>query len=225
MSNIYNICHKNYLESRNRAHLIIVKSTKTSALCTLLSTLPLMNHILIEDIWNDELTNRVSLLEHNVSNNTNTVILWEVKSIDNFDEVEKFFQNETQFCTKNKIITIGTDNRCILKKPIDIRGLISTIFRFINYRYYIDDNVIFDYHARKLYKAEGSYEVESLTEKEAELLKYLIENHISLIDITEMNKQEILFHIWGYKQNINTATFEIHAYKLKQKLLKFTEKI
>ena len=55
-------------------------------------------------------------------------------------------------------------------------------------------------------------EVISLTDKESELLAYLIR----VGDF--VHKNELLQQIWGYKNEIETKTLETHIYKLKQKL-------
>ncbi len=52
-----------------------------------------------------------------------------------------------------------------------------------------------------------------LTEKEAAILKYLLESSSSVV-----GRRELLDEIWGYNSGVTTHTLETHIYRLRQKL-------
>ena len=52
-----------------------------------------------------------------------------------------------------------------------------------------------------------------LTQKEAEMIEYLWENKNKIV-----SKEELLKHIFGYKDGVETHTVETHIYKLRQKI-------
>lgn len=64
--------------------------------------------------------------------------------------------------------------------------------------------------ARRLHN-KHSLHIDLLTEKEADVLLYLLKNH-------EASKEELLENVWGYKSDTTTHTLETHIYNLRQKL-------
>ena len=53
----------------------------------------------------------------------------------------------------------------------------------------------------------------ALTEKETAIIKYLLKR-----EGAEVNKVELLEHVWGYNERITTHTLETHIYRLRQKI-------
>ena len=58
----------------------------------------------------------------------------------------------------------------------------------------------------------------TLTEKEVELLQYLVENKKETL-----SREALLKNIWGYGDDINTHTLETHIYRLRGKLKQLDE--
>lgn len=90
----------------------------------------------------------------------------------------------------------------------------TKIYNMINHSILIDELQM---------RAISNSEATKLTEREFQIIKLLLNNP----DHT-YSKAEILQHIWGYSDNIQTHTLESHIYNLKNKLsqlpLKISEK-
>lgn len=52
-----------------------------------------------------------------------------------------------------------------------------------------------------------------ITEKERDILLYLKQQAPATV-----SRQDLLEHVWGYGENINTHTLETHIYRLRQKI-------
>ena len=76
------------------------------------------------------------------------------------------------------------------------------------------EHLIF-YPVKKIIYNDKKETKEHLTEKETDLLEYLIKNKNS-----EILKKNLLISVWGIDKNINTHTLETHLYRLRQKLYK-----
>jgi hypothetical protein len=72
-----------------------------------------------------------------------------------------------------------------------------------------------DMLARELVHANGS--TASLTEKEANLLKYL-----SLAQPAALSRHDLLTQVWGIAGEVDTHTIETHIYRLRAKLTGLT---
>ncbi len=70
----------------------------------------------------------------------------------------------------------------------------------------------------KLYPASRSLislkgDVQKLTDKEVEILRYL---HRARGEIVP--REELLTHVWGYHESVTTHTLETHIYRIRQKI-------
>ena len=134
----------------------------------------------------------------NELNATNTLIIVDEKPI-NYDHF-------------SSIITISHKPSSDLQKPFHISALISLINKKLktlnNYLY--PEKFSFFFNRRLIINTKN--QTLRLTEKERDLLKYLLTNSNYFI-----SKKEILEKIWGYKEVLETATLETHLYHLKSK--------
>lgn len=131
-------------------------------------------------------------------------------------------------CINAKIVTVGNSERCTVLKPISIRRLVAVIASYVKDKYIIGDHTIFDYRARSLCDIDNYKVLEKLAEKEAKMLRYLVENSYLCTNIcsnTQHNeskvhtdKARILRDVWGYGDSIDTKTFESHLHRLRSKL-------
>lgn len=63
-----------------------------------------------------------------------------------------------------------------------------------------------------LWRRDGGEDSVRLTEKETHLLAFLKEKG------GQASREELLEHIWGYAQGVETHTIETHIYRLRQKI-------
>ena len=130
---------------------------------------------------------------------------------------------------KSKIIIMFDDgvDRSQLKKfsnynfvvkPFKLKQLIDIIKDFfISYETQqknitITHNLIFRPETKILLNKSNSITI-NLTEKESQLLNFILENKEKTL-----KKDEILVNVWGISEGINTHTLETHVYSLKKKL-------
>jgi len=108
---------------------------------------------------------------------------------------------------------------CLIK-PFKINTLIDHVIDIVNYKetnksnIYLMENLTF-HPVKKIIHNNKTNNKEHLTEKETNLLEYLLENKNS-----EILKENLLISLWGINKNINTHTLETHLYRLRQKLNK-----
>ena len=115
---------------------------------------------------------------------------------------------------------INENNIIYLKKPFKLNTLFNYITDIFNNEennktiVYLMKHLIF-HPVKKIIYNNIKNTKEHLTEKETNLLEYLIKNKNS-----EILKKNLLISIWGIEENINTHTVETHLYRLRQKLYK-----
>ena len=115
---------------------------------------------------------------------------------------------------------INENNIIYLKKPFKLNTLFNYITDIFNNEennktiVYLMKHLIF-HPVKKIIYNNIKNTKEHLTEKETNLLEYLIKNKNS-----EILKKNLLISIWGIEENINTHTLETHLYRLRQKLYK-----
>ncbi|MDC3234674.1 response regulator transcription factor [Candidatus Puniceispirillum sp.] len=73
--------------------------------------------------------------------------------------------------------------------------------------------------ANKMLFDIGSDSMQTLTEKEATILKFLYQAFPS-----DMSKAQILAKVWGFQNTVSTHTLETHIYRLRQKIRHLTDK-
>ena len=115
---------------------------------------------------------------------------------------------------------INENNIIYLIKPFKLNILFNYIIDIFNNeennktKIYLMEHLIF-YPVKKIIYNDIKETKEHLTEKETDLLEYLIKNKNS-----EILKKDLLISVWGIGKNINTHTLETHLYRLRQKLYK-----
>ena len=115
---------------------------------------------------------------------------------------------------------INENNIIYLIKPFKLNTLFNYIIDILNNEennktiIYLMEHLIF-YPVKKIIYNDKKETKEHLTEKETDLLEYLIKNKNS-----EILKKNLLISVWGIDKNINTHTLETHLYRLRQKLYK-----
>ena len=115
---------------------------------------------------------------------------------------------------------INENNIIYLIKPFKLNTLSNYIIDILNNEennktiIYLMEHLIF-YPVKKIIYNDKKETKEHLTEKETDLLEYLIKNKNS-----EILKKNLLISVWGIDKNINTHTLETHLYRLRQKLYK-----
>ena len=73
--------------------------------------------------------------------------------------------------------------------------------------------------ANKMLFDIGSESVQTLTEKETIILKFLYQAFPR-----DISKAQILAEVWGFKNTVSTHTLETHIYRLRQKISQLTDK-
>ena len=73
--------------------------------------------------------------------------------------------------------------------------------------------------ANKMLFDVGSDSVQTLTEKETTILKFLYQAFPS-----DISKAHILAEVWGFQNTVSTHTLETHIYRLRQKISQLTDK-
>ena len=150
--------------------------------------------------------------------------LEQVPSLKSFN-IEFFEESETisgypDICIFNEVIPQTVeDNQIIisakfkanLNKPFKLISLVELIIDKLNQKTYTINKV-------KFFPSKRTLELEEnliiLTEKEAKLVLYLVNNYPRGIP-----KGELLKEIWEYSTETETSTVEVHLSRLKQKLI------
>lgn len=73
--------------------------------------------------------------------------------------------------------------------------------------------------ANKMIFDIGSNKVQTLTEKETIILKFLYQAFPG-----DISKAHILAEVWGFQNTVSTHTLETHIYRLRQKISQITDK-
>ena len=73
--------------------------------------------------------------------------------------------------------------------------------------------------ANKMLCDIDSDSVQTLTEKETTILKFLYQAFPS-----DISKAHILAEVWGFQNTVSTHTLETHIYRLRQKISQLTDK-
>ena len=73
--------------------------------------------------------------------------------------------------------------------------------------------------ANKMLYEIGSDRMQTLTEKEATILKFLYRAFPK-----NVTKDELLAEVWGFQNGVSTHTLETHIYRLRQKISRLTKK-
>ena len=156
----------------------------------------------LEDL-EDDIENFIKVFKNN--NKHNNIIIYHQK------EIKNLFYSESAIIYIQKPFKLNT----LLKYLKDIKNnkkIDETKLLFIKDLVFMPD--------QKIILNNRTNEKEHLTEKETDLLKYLLKNQN-----TEMSKSYLLTEVWGIKENVNTHTLETHLYRLKQKLYKLEPKL
>jgi len=133
-------------------------------------------------------------------------------------------QNNDLFKVSNKIKSpilrlsdkiYNTENQLYLSKPISIISLFDRIELLLN-NIQSDNAVRFGtyydfYYDLKMVTNIITNESFYLTEKEVNIIKYLLEAK------EEVTKSELLKSIWNHSSDLDTHTVETHIYRLRQK--------
>jgi|GEM_PF-1737882 len=129
---------------------------------------------------------------------------------------EKLINSLSDLCT---IIAIGNKNIyskqiTFLKKPIVYNEIIEIIDSSRKNLMSISDNIWVNMTSRLfIYLNDQNITSNSLTEKEYDLLLYLISK-----DFAPKSKIEILNNVFGYNETVFTSTLETHLSRLRQKI-------
>lgn|GEM_PF-1948442 len=125
--------------------------------------------------------------------------------------VDKDFPSLSLYLEKSiPVIYIGCGSS--FSKPIRLRDLIEVISFYMREVYPLVDSGFFDYKKRVVYDKNVRI---SVTEKEAEILRYLIISKLR-------NKNDLLRNVWGYHPDSLTTTVESHMWRLRRKLTKIS---
>ena len=138
--------------------------------------------------------------------------------------------------TKNIIIIFNNsddryNNKNFIKykfviKPFTFKNLFSIISSFYSDIDEVDEQKIFLMRHlsfkknKKIIINEKTNEFVHLTEKEANLMKYLFDNKNQVL-----SKKQLLNNVWDFNEKINTHTLETHIYRLKKKIEKIENEI
>ncbi len=123
-------------------------------------------------------------------------------------------KSEKSFCHQDELFDF------VFKKPFKIQDLIATINNCIascvsNIRVF-KKNYLTDYRRKIIYNKTNN-KIINLTDKEADLLFYIL-NHKCYNQAIVVTKEELLKNVWQYSEKINTSTIETHISRLRLKL-------
>lgn len=133
-----------------------------------------------------------------------------------FDDVILTYENEQEKDSFVKKITSYKNHFHFFKKPFDVMFLYQKINNILKRL-----NLVKEYgnfRLDKQYKEIANvhdFEIVSLTDKEIDIIDFLMENKCSA-----KSKQDLLKNVWGFGENVNTHTLETYIYRLRKKLEK-----
>lgn len=175
---------------------MIVIISQNTILENTLKHIPLFNvsiFITTQKTYDCKITPALLILDNDSTKNINT---------------ENFYSNIPETISQ---ITISSTLPADIIKPFYIRDLIQLIeLKYRTNIYNISGN-IFNPRTRIISNKNGK--ILRLTEKESNLIEYLLSNQQSAV-----SKKKLLQIIWGYHADLETTTVETHIYRLRQKL-------
>ncbi len=121
-------------------------------------------------------------------------------------------------------LALGAGANNYITKPLRMAELIPLIRSQLFQLGTFDDmqfeigNLSFE-PANKMLFDIGSDSMQTLTEKETTILKFLYQAFPS-----DMSKAQILSEVWGLQNTVSTHTLETHIYRLRQKIRQLTDK-
>ena len=148
-------------------------------------------------------------------------------SSENLEFVKNYSALVKIIILSNQTNNINSDKSSIIKKPFNIQIKkpfnIQTLYNLIDnidldlYKIYqITSQIYFNPSQRLIIKFNDKENAEeiSLTEKESELLHYLILHKEQGI----ISKERLLLNVFGYKDASATHTLETHIYRMRNKI-------
>jgi DNA-binding response OmpR family regulator len=105
----------------------------------------------------------------------------------------------------------------VIVKPFRIAVLIGRIRSLLRAREQNEDAVLsigpYVFRASAKTLTDGAGDLIRLTEKEANILKYLLHAGSQIV-----SRDVLLAEVWGYNSGVTTHTLETHIYRLRQKI-------
>ena len=140
-------------------------------------------------------------------------------SSENLEFVKNYSALVKIIILSNQTNNINSDKSSIIKKPFNIQtlyNLIDNIDLDLYKIYQITSPIYFNPSQRLIIKFNDKENAEeiSLTEKESELLHYLILHKEQGI----ISKERLLLNVFGYKDASATHTLETHIYRMRNKI-------
>ncbi|MEI6188615.1 MAG: winged helix-turn-helix domain-containing protein [Alphaproteobacteria bacterium] len=140
-------------------------------------------------------------------------------SSENLEFVKNYSALVKIIILSNQTNNINSDKSSIIKKPFNIQtlyNLIDNIDLDLYKIYQITSQIYFNPSQRLIIKFNDKENAEeiSLTEKESELLHYLILHKEQGI----ISKERLLLNVFGYKDASATHTLETHIYRMRNKI-------
>lgn len=132
-----------------------------------------------------------------------------------------------KICHENDYFKFIDSNNQILHNfqlPVSLFELESFLSRILlkkqNTLLKLNERYFFDFYNRIIIDKYNVDAICELTEKESEMLKFIIDSKE-----TGADKDELLQQVWGYNVNTQSRTVEVHLYRLRQKLTEFSDDI
>ena len=140
-------------------------------------------------------------------------------SSENLEFVKNYSALVKIIILSNQTNNINSDKSSTIKKPFNIQtlyNLIDNIDLDLYKIYQITSQIYFNPSQRLIIKFNDKENAEeiSLTEKESELLHYLILHKEQGI----ISKERLLLNVFGYKDASATHTLETHIYRMRNKI-------
>ena len=130
--------------------------------------------------------------------------------------VHGYFETLPVFVTDSEQNAVAILDYADFQKPLRLGGFIDKVTRFIvdagrsRPEFYDIAGFRLDLAHRELIDNQDA--VVKLTDKEFDILVFLYESK------GEVEKQDLLSHVWGFVEGLETHTLETHIYRLRQKL-------
>ena len=143
-----------------------------------------------------------------------------LKYVDEFTRTNSLHQinkDLTRVIISKEIIKNLPNRDVCLVKPFRFLDMAKTFHKLYS-EFSTDDNYEVEwgrltfYFSEKLLSYDGKKSV-YLTDKESDIMMALMNNKYEGI-----NKELILYEVWGFSKNMSTHTFETHLYRLRKKI-------